>query len=75
MPLVDATREAAMAKAREHEAQTYGVVETRSGSWGVRVLSTEYEALAKGLRPENFWKVTGVTYEISGLPAGMCSAA
>ena len=75
VPLESATREEAIAKAREHEEKTFGVVETRGGGWGVRVLSTSYEEVAKLLRPEDFWKVTGVTYEISGLPRGMCSAA
>jgi hypothetical protein len=72
---VDENREGAIAKARQHENNTYGVVQLRNGAWGVRVLTTEYEELAKLLRPDDFSSVTGVTYEISGLPAGMCSAA
>ena len=69
---LDVTREKAMERASFHGLECWGVVPQRNGQgWGIRVLASEYERLAKLFRPNDYQKITGDTYEISGLPVWM----
>jgi len=68
---LDVIREEALKRASFHGTECWGVVPQRNGLWGIRVLHKAYERLAKLFRPTDWQKITGDTYEISGLPGWM----
>ena len=68
VPLINATREQALERAKFHTAETFGVVPLRNGSWGIRVKSETYDAAAAAIRPDDFGAITGPVYELSGWP-------
>ena len=68
---LDCSREKALERAAFHGAECWGVVPQRNGLSGNRVLREQYERLAKLFRPDDYQKITGETYEISGCPTYM----
>ena len=68
VPLVNVTREEALRRATFHGVDTFGVVPLRRGSWGIRVKAEHYEDAAKQIRPDDYQKIIGPVYELSGFP-------
>ena len=53
VPLEGCNRLKALELAGFHGAECYGVTPNRLGYWGIRLLTTRYDAMAKKIRPDD----------------------
>ena len=72
VPLENCSLDQALERANFHGAKAWGVLPLKHGGWGIRVFATEFEEIVKVIRPTDYRKFSGETYEISSLPEWIC---